>query len=77
MGYVRDVKNAIYNALDGYDCNVYYTRGNDEHCGYFTVTINEEWAWDWIENDIDDVCDEYGLWIDDESDGSFDLCENS
>lgn len=74
MSYVSEVKRAIYDALEDYDCHVVYTRGTKDRCAYFTVTIDEEWDWDWIEDDIDDVCDEYGLWIDDYSDGSFDLC---
>lgn len=42
---------------------------------FFTVTIDEDYDRDDIENAIDDVCDEYDLWIDDDSDGDFDLCE--
>jgi hypothetical protein len=74
MGYVRDVKNAILEALDNYDCSVEYTPRSGDRCAYFTVTIDDEWDWDWIESDIDNICDEYGLWIDDDSYGSFDLC---
>lgn len=77
MGYIRDVKNAIYEALVLYDCEVEYTRAYGDCCAYFTVTINDEWDWDIIEDDIDNVCNEYGLWIDDDSSGSFDLCVNS
>lgn len=75
MGYVRDVKNAIYDALDDYDVDIYYISRSGDRCGYFTVTINEEYDRDDIEDAIDDVCDEYDLWIDDDSDGDFDLCE--
>ena len=38
--------------------------------------INEEWNWDWINDDIEEVCDEYNLWIDEDSVGDFDLCVN-
>lgn len=74
MGYIKDVKDAIYTALEDYDCKVEYTRSSGDQCAYFTVTINDDWDWDWIEDNIDNVCDEYGLWIDDDSYGSFDLC---
>ena len=74
MGYVRNVKNAIYDALDDYECEVSYTSGDENSSSYFTVTIYDEWDWEWIEEDINEVCDEYGLWIDDDSEGSFDLC---
>lgn len=46
MGYIRDVKNAIYEALVLYDCEVEYTRAYGDCCAYFTVTINDEWDWD-------------------------------
>lgn len=74
MGYISDVKNEIYGALEDYNCEVNYTRKNGDTCAYFTITIDDEWDWDWIEQDIDKMCDEYGLWIDDDSEGSFDLC---
>ncbi len=73
MGWIKDVKDSIYDALSNYDCDVEYTPRRGQRCAYFTVTINDEWCWDWIESDIDNVCDEYGLQIDDDSCGSFDL----
>ncbi len=76
MGYVRDVKAAIRDALSGYDCSISYTPRSGSRCAYFTVYIDDEWDWDWIESDIDSVCDEYDLWIDDDSNGAFDLCVN-
>lgn len=76
MGYVSNVKHAIYNALSNYDCDVEYTRGSRNSCAYFTVTIDDEWCWDWIQEDIDSICEDYDLWIDDDSDGDFDLCVN-
>lgn len=73
MGYVNNVKRAIHNALSNFDHSVYYTKGHGSYSSYFTIEINEEWDWDWIENQIDEVCDDYGLWIDDDSEGDFDL----
>ena len=73
MGWIKDVKDAIYDALDDYDCTVDYTPREDDRCAYFTVTIDEDWDWDDIENAIDSVCNDYGLQIDDDSYGSFDL----
>lgn len=77
MSYKKEVERAIYEALRDYDYNVEYTPAsrNGDRCAYFTVTINgEDWVWDWIENDIEKICEEYGLWIDDDSKGDFDLC---
>lgn len=74
MSYKKEVERAIYNALD---CKVKYTPAsrNGDRCAYFTVTINDkDWEWDRIENDIEKICEEYGLWIDDDSEGDFDLC---
>ena len=77
MGWIKDIKDAIYDALDNYDCEVEFTKRGKETYAYFTVTINDEWGWDEIENEIDNVCSQYGLQIDDDSYGSFDLivCE--
>lgn len=77
MSYVSDVKKAIREALANYECRIEYTRRAGDRCAYFTVYIDDEWDWDWIENDIDAVCSEFNMWIDDDSRGSFDLCVNS
>lgn len=76
MGYVRDVKQDIYSALSDYDCNVVYTKGNSDCCGYFTIYIDDEYDYDDVADALDDVCDDYNLYIDDESDGVLDLNEN-
>ena len=76
----REIKAAIEDALDDYTVEVSYAsksgRGDDASCSYFTVEFDEEedWCWDDIESDIADVCNEYDLQIDDDSDGDFDLC---
>ena len=76
----REIKAAIEDALDDYNVEVSYAsksrRGDDASCSYFTVEFDEEedWCWDDIESDIADVCNEYDLQIDDDSDGDFDLC---
>lgn len=74
----REIKSDIEDALENYDCDVYYHkpegRGYDSCCGYFEVNINEDdWEWDWIENDLSGVMEEWDLYIDDDSDGDFDL----
>lgn len=74
----REIKSDIEDALENYDCDVYYHKpeghGYNSCCGYFEVNINEnDWEWDWIENDLSDVMDEWDLYIDDDSDGDFDL----
>lgn len=68
------IKRAIYDALENYNCSVSFHKDAPETCAYFSVEIHEEWDWDWIEDDIERVCEEYDLWIDDDSDGDFDLC---
>lgn len=74
MANIKTIKKAIYDALDVYDCDVEYTPRSGGRCAYFTVTINEDdWDWDWFEGPLDDVCEEYGLQIDEDSYGSFDL----
>lgn len=70
------IKRAIYDALDNYDCSIAFHKATGDSCAYFTVSINEAWDWDWIEEEIEDVCDKYDLWIDDDSEGDFDLCSN-
>lgn len=71
------IKSAIYDALENFNCSVYYHKAYSNSCAFFTVEIHEEWDWDWIEDDIERVCEEYDLWIDDDSDGDFDLCINN
>lgn len=74
----QEIRDAIYDALSNYDCNVYYHRpSSDGMCGYFAVTINED---DYDEDDVDSclagVLSDYDLWIDDQSEGNedFDIC---
>ena len=74
----REIKSDIYDALEDYDCDVYYNkpegRGYNSRCGYFEVSINDdEWEWDDIESALSDVMSEWDLYIDDDSDSDFDL----
>ena len=71
------IKSAIYDALENFNCSVCFHKAESNSCAFFTVEIHEEWDWDWIEDDIERVCEEYDLWIDDDSDGDFDLCINN
>ena len=76
----REIKGEIIDALSDYDVSVWYNAkcgsGFDAQCSYFTVEFDddEDWCWDDIESAIDDVCSEYDLNIDDDSEGDFDLC---
>ena len=72
----QEIKSAIENALNVYDCDVYYYYPTkDGSCGYFSVTINEDDVdYDDIDSCLSNVIFEYDLTWDDESeDGDFDL----
>lgn len=73
----REIRSAIYHALSDYDCEVWYEkpsgRGWNARCSYFTISINEEYDSDDIEEALEDVADEYSLTIDWDSDEDVDL----
>ena len=74
----QEIRSAIYNALDDYDCDVYYYYPTkDGCCGFFSVTINDDDVvvdYDDIDSCLSNVIFEYDLTWDDESeDGDFDL----
>ena len=71
------IKSAIYRALENFNCSVSYTKSYSGKCAYFTVEIHDDWDWDLIDGALEQVCDEYDLWIDVDSDGDFDLCINN
>ncbi len=63
----RKIKNAIYDALDGYDCDVTYNKRTSDCCSYFSIEIKEEYSWDDVCYELGDVIDEYALAIDGDS----------
>lgn len=75
----REIRSDIYDALSDYDVDVCYHgprgHGYEASCAYFTVTIDddEEWDWDDLDEALEDVCSEWDLSIDDDSEGTFDL----
>lgn len=77
MEHWKEIKDAIYDALDDYDCDVYYQPptgcGYGAHCAYFEITINEDYDCEDIENDLNEVCNDYELGIDWDSDEDVDL----
>ncbi len=56
----RKIVSDIYDVLSDYDIDVTYHKrtghGYNAQCAYFSVSINEEWDWDWIESDVEAVC---------------------
>ena len=73
----QEIRDAIYSALSNYDCDVYYNHpSNDGNCGYFAITINENYDADDVDYCLESVMSEYDLWIDDEveDDEDLDLC---
>lgn len=73
----RSIRSAIYNALSGYDCSVYYQKpvgkGWNGTCGYFEITIEDEYDSDEIEEELQSVADDWELDFDWDSDGTVDL----
>lgn len=74
----RQIISDIEDALSDYNVEVEFQRklghGFDATCSYFTVWIeDEDWDWDYVESDIQSVCDEWDLEIDFDSAGDFDL----
>lgn len=72
--YANEIINDIYSALSKYNgVDVTYYRPTDDDCGFFEVSIDDEWCWDWVDGDIAWVLEKHQLEIDDESDEDFDL----
>jgi len=76
----REIKSDIEDALENADlsCDVYYHkpegRGDDSCCGYFEVSLDDDdWEWEWVEDALEEVMNEWDLYIDDDSDEDFDL----
>jgi len=58
----RTIRKEIYEALDNYDCSVYYHRpSSDGECGYFEINFDDDFDEDWVEGDLSDVCEEWDL----------------
>jgi hypothetical protein len=71
----QEIRDAIYSALGDYDCTVYYHYpSSDGQCGYFSISIDDEYDEEDLDSCLSSVIDEYDLTWDDQScDGDFDL----
>ena len=71
--YWRKALRDIENALSDYDYDVEYHRPSDDKCGYYEITINDEYDDEELEDDLADVAEEWGFDIDWRSDATVDL----
>lgn len=70
----REIKSAIYNALSDYDCDVYYQKPTNSQCAYFSISIeDEDYDSDDINCALENVCREYNLSIDWDSEADVNL----